>query len=291
MKTVIAGNGAFGGAMRYVLEQNENNVTIARRGEKIEAEVLVLCVPAASIRDVLPLVTFPTETKIIVNTAKGIEASTHYFPYQIVHEFYKETVTYYSLMGPSFSNEILADMPTRVNLGYKTMSAHNAIIKKMFETDTFRLKLTQGYEVLEIASAMKNVYAIGCGIADALGYGENTKVTMIALAIEEMQQYFCSLTYNLCMEATGSMIGDLILTCSSKESRNFQFGALLVNHTAQQARRMINSTVEGYTTITSLEYFQANTQIPLRFANFIAGMVRSNEKDRKKEFDDFCKRM
>lgn len=289
MKIVVVGKGAFGQAMAYLLKKNKHDVTIAGRGETISGEVVLLCVPVQSIRDVLPLITFPHETKIIINMAKGIENTTHLFPFQIVHEFFKDTVEYYSLMGPSFSNEIMEDMPTLVNIGYGTNSTHKERVQKLFQTDFFRCKLTDGYELLEIASAMKNVYAIGCGIADALGYRENTKVTILNLAIEEMQQYFCSLTYKLCMDATGSMIGDLILTCSSHESRNFQFGRLLVDHPAEESLRLINSTVEGYNTIQSFEYFQTKTQIVLPLASFIASLVKHNHRDIRKQFADFFK--
>ncbi len=289
MQIVVVGKGSFGQAMAYLLKKNKHDVVIAGRGDTISAEVVVMCVPVQSIRDVLPLITFPHTTKIIINMAKGIENTTHLFPFQIVNEFFKDTIEYYSLMGPSFSNEIMEDMPTMVNIGYGSKATYKEHVKKLFQTDFFRCKLTDGYELLEIASAMKNVYAIGCGISDALGYRENTRVTILNLAIEEMQQYFCSLTYKLCMDATGSMIGDLILTCSSHTSRNFQFGRLLVDHSPEEALRLVNSTIEGYNTIQSFEYFQTKTQVVLPLASFIAGLVKSNNRDIRKQFADFFK--
>lgn len=291
MKIVIVGSGAFGQAIEYILKKKNAEVFFAERGKEFEADVVVLCVPVQSIRDVLPLIKFPSETKIIVNTAKGIEETTHLFPFQIVDEFFKDAVEYYSLMGPSFSSELLKDMPTLVNIGYKTDAKSKELVKELFQTDTFRIKLSEGFEILEIASAMKNVYAIGCGIADGIGYGENTRVTLLTLAIDEMQQYFCSLTYKLCMDATGAMIGDLILTCSSPESRNYQFGKYLVTHTTQEALSQVNSTVEGVKTINSLEYFLSQTQIELPFASFIARIVKENISDVRKEFDEFLKKV
>ena len=89
MKVTIVGNGVLGNAMLHVLQKNTQEVAIATRGETIEeAEIVVLCVPVQAIRDVLPLVTFSGEKRIIVNTAKGIEQSTNKFPYHIIEEFY-----------------------------------------------------------------------------------------------------------------------------------------------------------------------------------------------------------
>lgn len=289
MQVDVVGKGAFGQAMTYLLQKNKHDVRSVGRGEVISADAVVLCVPVQSIRDVLPLIQFPRQSGIIVNTAKGIENTTHYFPFQLVNEFFADSIQYYSLMGPSFSDEIMENMPTLVNIGYGAQSQDRENVRKLFQTDTFRCTLIEGYELLEVASAMKNVYAIGCGIADALGYKENTRVTILNLAIAEMQQYFCNLTYKLCMEATGSMIGDLILTCSSQKSRNFQFGKLLVKHTPQESFRMLNSTVEGFNTIQSFEFFQTKTSVRLPLASFIVSLVHNKNKDLRKQFMDFFK--
>jgi len=289
MKIVIVGNGAFGKAMFHVLGQNTEDVTIAKRGERIEADIVVLCAPAQAIRDILQLIHFPTETKIIVNTSKGIEKESHAFPFQIVKNYFGNKIEYYSLMGPSFASEIIKNEPTLVNLGYLPSATHKETIKNLFQTDSFRVKLTQGVEVLEIASAMKNIYAIGCGIADGLGYGTNTKVTLLTLAIDEMQQYFYKATFTLSLDATAAMIGDLILTCSSEESRNYQFGTLLVNYETEDALKKIGSTVEGYMTLQSFPSFQSQSPVKLPLANLISTLVASEARDVRKLFEDFLK--
>src|SRR5664279_975517 len=191
MNICIVGNGAFGKALLHILRDHGDKVSVAKQGEPIEnAEIVVLCVPAESIRDVLPLIKFSTKTRIIVNTAKGIETKQNKFPYQLVNEVFGDSIEYYSLVGPSFASEIVKNMPTLVNIGYRSGATHRHTIQKIFQTDSFRVRLSKGVEVLEIASAMKNIYAIGCGIASGLGYGENTKAKIQVLAIEEMYDYF-----------------------------------------------------------------------------------------------------
>jgi glycerol-3-phosphate dehydrogenase len=79
---------------------------------------LVLSVPTQSIRECLNNVQFQKNDKIIVNTAKGIEKSTHQLPYKIVQEVLSTKVDYYTLVGPSFAEEVEKKMPTLVNFGY-----------------------------------------------------------------------------------------------------------------------------------------------------------------------------
>ena len=291
MNVTIVGNGVFGNAMRYVLCQNTAAVTMSKRGEQIEnSEIVVLCVPTQEIRNVLPLIKFPKGKKIIVNTAKGIERKTHKFPYQIVEEVFGSSVEYYSLMGPSFAQEVKKDMPTLVNIGYRIGATQRREIQKLFHTDFFHARLTEGVEVLEIASAMKNVYAMGCGLADGLGYGENTKAKLLTLAIEEMQQMFGGLHFTADDNATAGTIGDLILTCASRESRNFRFGKYRVTLTADEALQKVNSTVEGYNSIQSLTLLQLKANVSLPLAAFISKIMKGKDRDMKIQFESFMRK-
>jgi glycerol-3-phosphate dehydrogenase (NAD(P)+) len=290
MKITIVGNGAFGSAMMYVLQQNTSQVTFAKRGEAItDAGIVILCVPTQAIRDVLKLISFGKEKRIIVNTAKGIERSTHKFPYQIVDEVFGKSVEYYSLMGPSFATEIKKDMPTLVNLGFRSRATHKEEVAKLFQTDFFHVRLTRSVEVLEIASAMKNVYAMGCGISEGLGFGENTKAKLLTLAIEEMQDLYRGLHLRVGVNSTAGTTGDLILTCATRESRNFRFGKYLVSYSATEALQKVNSTVEGYNSIRSLTLLQRQANVDLPLASFIANLVKSDARDIKKQFESFMK--
>lgn len=288
MKITIVGNGVFGNAMLHVLQQNTKHVSIAKRGEQInDADVVVLCVPAQAMRDVLPLISFPNKIGIIVNTAKGIERNSHQFPYQLVKEAFGNRVEYYSLMGPSFAQEIMLDMPTLVNIGYNSGAVHKSIIQELFHTGYFHARLTEGVEVLEVSSAMKNIYAIGCGISQGLGYGENTKAKLLTLAIEELQDLFRGLQLYVDADSTAGTIGDLILTCATRESRNFRFGKYLVTYPAAVALEKVNSTVEGYNSIRSLNLLQKKAGVTLPLATFISTIVHGTERDIKKRFDNF----
>jgi len=252
MNVRIIGNGVWGKAMCHVLSQNCKDVSIAKRGEITEnADVTVFCVPTQSIRDAAKTIKNP---KIIVNTAKGIEMNTHKFPYEIVRGVLGEKIEYYSLIGPSFAEEVTNDMPTLVNLGYVDMTSHTELVRNLFQTNYFRVKPIFGVEVLELSGALKNVYAIVCGLATGLGFETNTRVKLIVLAIEEMQRIFGNLNFSVETNATAGTIGDLILTCNSEESRNFRFGKLLATEDKEKILETFNGTIEGYHTLESIPH-------------------------------------
>lgn len=291
MKIKIIGDGAWGKALYSVLTHNSKDVQILGRGDKAQdLEVVVLSVPTQSIREALSDITFSGKTKILVNTSKGIEKSTHLLPSQIIHEVLGQDIEYYTLIGPSFAQEVVEKMPTLVNLGYKIMNSNNEYMKELFQTDFFRVRLTTGVDVLELSAAFKNIYAIACGLADGLGYGTNTRVNLIVLAMEEISILFHNLSLKIDSELTAGTIGDLILTSNSSESRNFTFGSYLVKHPVSTSLEKVSSTVEGYHSLSSLNYFKKKGNVQLPLASFVSAIVKLNNPEKvKTSFEDFVR--
>ncbi len=291
MNIRIVGNGAWGNAFYSVISKNTSNVQIFGR-ERLEIDkedILVLAVPTESIRNVLGNILFKTKNPIVLNTSKGIEKNSHLLPHEIVGSILGVEVDYYSLIGPSFAKEVQDMMPTIVNLGY-TKGLLNEEIKRLLQTDYFRVRLALGVEALEISAAFKNIYAIACGLTQGLGYETNTRVKLMVLAIEELNRLFEGLKIKLNSDMVPGTIGDLILTCSNEKSRNFTFGKLLANTSVNEALDKINATVEGYNSIPSVKYFRDKSGTGLPLASFTNKIVELNEPKRAKEhFDKFVK--
>ncbi len=287
----ILGQGPWGRALASLLQENKQQVSFLTREESShDQDVLVLALPTQAMRTALTYISFLHKTPIIINTSKGIEQKTHYFPHQIAQSIFGKKIDYYALMGPSFATEVTAKMPTLVNLGYTHKNDHTEIIRKLFLTDFFRVKLTHGVEALELAAAFKNIYAIGCGVSTGLGYGSNTRTKLMVLAIDELQILSDALAIHRDSNATPETIGDIILTCSSIESRNFTFGKLLADHSVQESRTLIKSTVEGYHSLASVSFFEERAQIKLPLAHFIEEVVKAdNPNEIKHRFDTFIK--
>lgn len=287
MKVTIVGSGAWGKAIYSVVNHNTDNVSVAGRGEEIQADVVILCVPTQSIRVVLPLITFRGK-QIIINTAKGIERSTHLLPHQIIANELPNA-DYYTLIGPGYSHDVINKTPTLVNLGY-SKGGQTKQLARLFQTDYFRVRPSESVEALELSAACKNIYAIGCGLATGLGYGTSTRAALISLAIEELQRLFSGQKLKTDASSVPGTIGDLILSCNSEESRNFTFGKLLATLTTDESLEKIGATVEGYHSLASVSYLKNKTRIALLFATFIKDVVTHNKpEDTKNRFEEFVR--
>ena len=289
MNVSILGNGAWGNAMYSVIQHTNPSVKLLGKGDSSsDNDIVILSVPTQVIRHALQQVKF-RDKKIIINTAKGIETTTHLLPYEIVIETVGKDIEYYSLIGPSFANEVVQEMPTIVNLGY--MGNYDSLekVRDTLQTSYFRIKPTNGVAVLETSGALKNIYAIACGMAQGLGYGSNTRAKLIVLAIEEIHRLFEGLDLLLEPDVTAGTVGDLILTCNSQESRNFKFGTLLAHMTVDKSLKEVHSTVEGYHSLASVDYFEKKAGVALPLGRFIATSIEQNNPKKLREcFQDFA---
>lgn len=284
-RVCIIGNGAWGRALLHVIKQNTTHVRIAGRGENITEEIIIIAVPTNNIRQLGHLIT--TRNPIIVNTAKGIEKETHKLPHEIIRELYPNC-HYLTLIGPGFADEVSRNMPTLVNLGFGTERELLPTIQALFTTDSFRVRPVRAVRILELSAALKNIYAIGCGLADGLGYEINTRVQLIVLAIEEIQRLFTKLKLTVGINSAAGTIGDLILTCNSIESRNFQFGRNLAKYDVSESLKRVKETVEGYSTLQSLANLEESSGASLHVAEFIKRVIdEDNPKTVKKRFESF----
>lgn len=282
MKIIVLGDGQWGKTIASLLKENKKNYEFWKPGsDLLDDSILINCLPANVIRDVLATHGKNLKNIIFINGSKGVEEQTHKLPYEIVTEILGK-VDYFTLIGPGFAKEIMAKMPTLVNIGY-VKEDNVELVKSLFETDYFRVKMVEGVKALELSSAFKNVYAIACGIASGLGFESNTQTKVILIAIDE----FYSLAKALNIEVTEDMlpgtVGDLMLTCSSVNSRNFRFGKGLVSKNHLEVLKEIGETVEGYSTISSVAYFEKLSGVNLKLANFVAKSV-IKDTDIKHEF-------
>jgi len=290
MKVKILGKGAWGNALYSVITKNCEQVLLLGKEEySDDQDVLILAVPVQAIRAALQFVSFADRKKIIINTSKGIERTTHLLPQQIVQEVFGES-EYYALMGPSFAQEVEDNMLTVVNLAYDEKSESLPQIQKLFTTDYFSVRPTKGVMAMELAAAFKNMYAIVCGLSNGLGYEMNTRVALIIFAMEECKKLCTALQLSLDGEATIGTTGDLILTCNSTESRNFRFGKHLAVDTVTESFEKTKHTVEGFHSLASIEYFEQKAGIELPLARFIKAIVEKNNPANAKEaFIQFMK--
>lgn len=254
MNIAFIGLGHYGKAIASLVEHNGLEYDYAEKAENRllsqPADLAFLMVPAQFMRQALEdNKQYLSDETIIVNGSKGIEEGTHLMAHQIVRSVSRFPY-YYSLIGPSFASGIMEKHPTVVSLGYKRPE-HVETIKQFLETPYFTIHESKGYRAVELASALKNLYAILCGYAHGLGYGPNTQAQIITLALAEFRQLAKAMHFADYDVMTPGVVGDLVLTCSSEESRNFQYGLALARGEAERGVEPAQ-TVEGYHTSHSI---------------------------------------
>jgi len=275
MNIAFLGLGKFGQAIASLVEYNGLEYDYA---EKIEnrllsqpADLVFLMVPAQFMRQAITENRqFIADQAIIVNGAKGIEEKKRVMAHQIVRSLGRFP-NYYSLIGPSFADGIINHDPTLVSLGYKNPE-HLEAIKKTLETPYIKVKACKGYRALELASALKNLYAILCGYSQGLGFGANTQSELITLALEEFQRLAKAMKFADYDVMAPGVVGDLVLTCGSERSRNFGYGRQLAKSGSSQPESP-KTTVEGYHTSRSISAIAKEHGIKLPLADLTVRVI------------------
>ena len=188
------------------------------------ANVIVAAVPSHGMRDVLkraaPLV---RRDAIVVSAAKGLERDTLFRPSEIVQQELAGAVRVGVLSGPSFASEMARELPTAVCIA----SANTAVVEQVqadFRAPYFRLYGTSDVVGVEIGGALKNVIAIAAGVAEGLGLGQNAQAGLITRGLAEIARLACAAGAQRETLAGLTGLGDLVLTCTGRLSRNRHVG-------------------------------------------------------------------
>lgn len=259
LKITIIGDGGWGTALAVVLNKNGHPVTvwgpfcdnialIQHERENItylpgiplppairwsstmadalqEANIVVLAVPTQYYSDVLQQMTphLPRDV-VAVSVTKGLDRESHRTMTEIASQHLDLPVA--ALSGPSHAEEVAQGIPTAV-----VIAAHHVQdqlkLQSVFNAPTFRVYTSQDVTGVQIGGALKNVIAIAVGISDGLGYGDNTRAALITRGLGEITRLGIALGCEPETFSGLSGMGDLIVTCTSKHSRNRSVGERL----------------------------------------------------------------
>lgn len=208
-------------------------------------DFVVLAVPSPFTRNTAKsMKPYVSENQKIVNVAKGIEETTlKTLSEQIEEELPMADVAV--LSGPSHAEEVGRGLPTTCVVGARTKETAE-YLQKMFMSESFRVYTSPDILGIEIGGALKNVIALAAGIADGLGYGDNTKAALITRGIAEIGRLGIRMGGKMESFTGLTGIGDLIVTCASVHSRNRRAGYLIgQGKTMQEAMDEVKMVVEG----------------------------------------------
>ena len=303
MKTAVIGAGSWGIALAKLLHTNGHQVAVwsaladeitmlnenhehvdKLKGVKLpedmifttdlagavkDAEILVMAVPSVFVRSsAKQLKEFYKPDQIIVNVAKGIEESTLFTMTQIIEdEIPGSTVAV--LSGPSHAEEVGRGIPTTIVVGAKKREVAEKV-QEVFMSPVLRVYTSPDVLGIEIGAALKNVIALAAGIADGLGYGDNTKAALITRGMAEISRLGVAMGGKSETFYGLSGIGDLIVTCASMHSRNRRAGILIgKGYTAKEAMDEVKMVVEGVYSAKAAKKLSEKYEIEMPIVNIV----------------------
>ena len=211
----------------------------------IGKDLIVTAVPSPFIRSTAKaMCPYVEKGQLIVNVSKGIEESTLMtLSEQIEDEIPQAEVTV--LSGPSHAEEVGRGLPTTVVVGAKRKEVAE-YLQKLFMNEVFRVYTSPDILGIELGGSLKNVIALAAGIADGLGYGDNTKAALITRGIAEISRLGVKMGGKIESFTGLTGLGDLIVTCASVHSRNRKAGYLIgQGKTMDEAMEEVQMVVEG----------------------------------------------
>lgn len=276
MKIVVLGSGGWGIALAMSANNNGHNVTLwspfenevleiatnreskkLLKGVKIPeninittnfdvvegSDLTVIATPSIAVREIAKKLGTVSNPGIIVNVAKGLENSSLKRLSVVISEEVSAPVVV--LSGPSHAEEVARKVPTSL---VASSSSHSAAAKviEAFAGDCLRLYSNDDTVGVEMGGALKNIIAVAAGACDGLGLGDNTRAALITRGLTEIARLGVALGAKERTFAGLTGLGDLVVTCTSKHSRNHRFGELIGTGVDVKAALDEVGTVEGY---------------------------------------------
>ena len=212
-----------------------------------QKDILLFAVPSVFVRGTArKAAPYICDGQIIVDVAKGIEAETLFTMTQIIEDEVKNpSVKLVALSGPTHAEEVARDLPTTIVSACKDLEAAK-FVQDVFSSTCMRVYTNDDVLGVELCGAMKNIMALGSGIALGLGYGDNTKAALITRGMAEITRLGAAMGCNPQTFYGLAGIGDLIVTATSIHSRNNRCGMLLGKGVVpEEAVRQVGMVVEG----------------------------------------------
>ncbi len=244
------------------------------------ADILISAVPGKYLRNAARMfIPYLENTVEVLSVSKGIEPVTSYTMSQVLAEEWKIDENRIAVLsGPNFAAEVAKQMPTASVIASKNPDLALRL-QEIFSSDTYRAYTSDDVLGVEIGSILKNVVAIGAGIIEGLGFGDNTKSALIVRGLEEISRLYSAIGAKESTLRGLACLGDMIATSTSNLSRNKSFGLLLGKGlTPEQASDKISGTgkvIEGLDSLVGLLKLAGRFEVRLPIAEEIMGIINS----------------
>lgn len=213
------------------------------------ADAVLFSVPTQAFRKTYQdVISYMNDKQVVINVAKGIEQSTLMRLSEVAKEINPD-VKYAVLSGPSHAEEVGLKLPTTVAIASEDEEVAK-FVQDLFFTERFRTYVNDDVVGVELGGALKNIIALGAGISDGMGFGDNAKAALMTRGLTEISRLGIALGAKQETFAGLTGMGDLIVTCTSMHSRNRRCGIMIGEGlTPKEATENIGMVVESmYTT-------------------------------------------
>ncbi len=211
---------------------------------------VIVCIPSASVRSFFKKNKkhIMSETSFLI-ASKGLEKKTFFSMSEILKEELEMESNISVLSGPNLASEIIEGMAAACVIAAKNNKTGKEF-SNILDRKSFKVFLNNDVRGVELAGALKNIYAIVSGLSDGLGNKKNTKAMILTRSLVEMSRLFESLKLKKLTLLGLAGVGDLFATASSEKSRNYSFGYLLgKGKSRDEAKKIINQVIEGEKTL------------------------------------------
>lgn len=242
-------------------------------------DLLVCAIPSQYVRSVLNQVkkNIPARA-LLVNTAKGIEQKTLQTMSQVFTDVLGKEIRerYVTLSGPTFALELAKKFPTGASLASVNKESAGKV-QEWISVDYFRLYTNEDVMGVELGGALKNVMAIGTGIAEGLGFGLNTRAGLITRCLHEITRLGVAMGAKALTFSGLSGLGDLVLTCTGDLSRNRHVGLELGRgKTLEEITQKMKTVAEGVATTKSVHELAQTYQVEMPNSEFVYRILYEN---------------
>lgn len=313
MKVGVLGAGAFGLALSHILVKN--NVTVEMwthsedeakvldktrtskklNGYKIPNEIkfttnleetvdgkdlIVMAIPAFAFEDVTKQLTkYIKKKQPVLIATKGIQQNTCLFLNDVFSKYLKNSVAVIS--GPTFAVDMIKDAPIGFSMATKSHKTE-MIIRKCFENSTTKFRRTRDITGIEICGSIKNVMAIASGMLEGMGVTDSTRALFLTESMNDIKELIDALGGKKKSILSFAGFGDILMTCTSKNSRNFSFGYLIGSGASKEEidKYLENTTVEGMYTLKSIHKLVRRKKVKMPIINLIHDIIEG-KKDKE----------
>lgn len=313
MNIAILGTGAYGIALALMFHKNGNHIkmwtkfkeekdmilknyenTKVMPGIKIpkdieisndfesvvkDAQLIVVAVPAGFVDDIsVELAKYYRDDQYVLLASKGIERDSCLFVADIFKKHVK-TRRYAVISGPSFAVDIVTNCPIGLSLASENKKTR-VIVREALESDSIKLRDTRDVIGVEICGSIKNVIAIAAGMLDGMGYPESTQAMFIVESLHDIKELISKLGGDRKTILSYAGFGDLLLTATSKKSRNFSYGRLLGSNAPKKEidEYVSNTTIEGLYTLQSIYKLLKDRRVKIPIIDLIYDIVEGKKE-------------